>query len=844
MIVICFSFRFVTQVTATLHYSYVTSDGVGILEQAAVVSDTTATVGGLLPSSRYLVAVSGNTGDVFYGAITTTAWTAPRAPEFPDAPILTENPKNGTVWLHMSAIGISTGLLNAVEIVVELMTPTSPVTPPEVAHHTRHSRGLNDEADLDGTGTGWGDGVLDYYLAMKAGHSLYITMTLSAYDVKYESIIVVGSGNTVNGYYNAPLHDDSASNIWLCVVSALDGLSKRACSLTPGSDGSAYTVDFRSSINTAAQAQRSKANTAAIVVPIVLLLLIIIAILIYIGYRKYGHRDMDNSFGNIATYHHGPTLADISLNNGSKPEKCNRTSTPKHTSPTRITKSGGQRSNLKAEFMQLPAGLVHSTSVARQDSNKALNRSMRVIPFDRNRVQLSDNYAGSDYINASIVKVSAGQCYLVTQTPLQGTRAAFWKMVWDYNVERIVMLVSWTKKNVEYWESHRPVVYGDIHVETRAEKALAFCSSRQFNVSKAGTQEVRSIHHYRFHSWKSNGIPVHTVPFQAFLQQSNSAVSSGGMCLVHCQTGGGKSGLHIALETLLCDATNHHPVDVYSRVSRLRHERPLMVATQAQYNFIYECLKEYTERPYRFIPIDQIKSCLDFLLSTSGADGMCLMYKEFKALNDPSMHLNDADDDDDHNSVFHSPSPNAIDLSAISPSDSLLKIPKPIMVSSHFKEGAFLLKPSPASQSQAQEIWSDIWANGVATMVMFGQSDETLQYWPNDGCEIQVNAFMVQTVNVTCRGGTNMLTRDFTVKGPTSKGFSHTQEVRQFQFQGWTHASLLPPVTSFLGFVQVVRAYVCTGGFQNPVLVHCEDGANRYVLHIPLTHRLVSARKT
>ena len=75
----------------------------------------------------------------------------------------------------------------------------------------------------------------------------------------------------------------------------------------------------------------------------------------------------------------------------------------------------------------------------------------------------------SDYINASVIKLTDNRTYIVTQAPLATGFNDLWRLVWDYDVSNMVMLMDMMEKNKSevsrYWPLHgHAQSYGDISV--------------------------------------------------------------------------------------------------------------------------------------------------------------------------------------------------------------------------------------------------------------------------------------------------------------------------------------------------------------------------------------------
>lgn len=64
---------------------------------------------------------------------------------------------------------------------------------------------------------------------------------------------------------------------------------------------------------------------------------------------------------------------------------------------------------------------------------------------------------------------------------------------------------------------------------------------------------------------------------------------------VHCSAGVGRTGVFCALSLLIERLKAEGVVDVFQTVKQLRSQRPAMVQTKDQYEFIYHALGEYLD---------------------------------------------------------------------------------------------------------------------------------------------------------------------------------------------------------------------------------------------------------
>ena len=86
---------------------------------------------------------------------------------------------------------------------------------------------------------------------------------------------------------------------------------------------------------------------------------------------------------------------------------------------------------------------------ASHPENKAKNRFLNILPYDKNRIRLQPmpGVRNSDYINASIIDgFQQKHAFIATQAPLENTVVDFWRMVLEQNVKIIVMLTKIEEK--------------------------------------------------------------------------------------------------------------------------------------------------------------------------------------------------------------------------------------------------------------------------------------------------------------------------------------------------------------------------------------------------------------
>lgn len=86
--------------------------------------------------------------------------------------------------------------------------------------------------------------------------------------------------------------------------------------------------------------------------------------------------------------------------------------------------------------------------------NLCKNRG-NLIPVENSRVHLTPKpgQEGSDYINASWLHgFRRLKDFIVTQHPLPNTIKDFWQMVWDHNIQTIVLLTFLDEVTIDLLE--------------------------------------------------------------------------------------------------------------------------------------------------------------------------------------------------------------------------------------------------------------------------------------------------------------------------------------------------------------------------------------------------------
>ncbi|XP_071118552.1 receptor-type tyrosine-protein phosphatase H-like [Haliotis cracherodii] len=284
---------------------------------------------------------------------------------------------------------------------------------------------------------------------------------------------------------------------------------------------------------------------------------------------------------------------------------------------------------MEGEFKKLPFSNIKPVDCASLDENEGKNRYKDILPFDATRVPLEiENEDDSDYINASYIDGYMDQTrYVATQGPLEHTKNDFWRMIWQLNTAKIVMVTNLMEsgkfKCYGYWPfcSSESTMYGSISVQCAKEEVYETYTLRSMAIWKEGT-ETRVIKQFHFTQWPDHGVPRDTTALLHFHKVvKDTTLPLSGPLVVHCSAGVGRTGTFLALDYLLDQARSEGRVCVYNCVQHFRRKRMKMVQTKEQYIFIHnilldalQCEQTFT-RPMEPVHI-QCETCWNRLNNT------------------------------------------------------------------------------------------------------------------------------------------------------------------------------------------------------------------------------------
>ncbi|KAF7987372.1 hypothetical protein HCN44_003134 [Aphidius gifuensis] len=254
-----------------------------------------------------------------------------------------------------------------------------------------------------------------------------------------------------------------------------------------------------------------------------------------------------------------------------------------------------------------------SISIATDKTNAERNRPGSAPTYDHSRVVLNDlsNENNSDYINASTITDHdpRNPAYIATQGPLPQTSADFWQLVWEQGSVVIVMLTRLTEEGKamchRYWPEEGSELYHIYEVHLVSEHI--WCDDylvRSFYLKNLRTGETRTVTQFHFLSWPDNGIPSSTKALLEFRRKVNKSYR-GRSCpiVVHCSDGAGRTGTYCLIDMVLNRMIKGaKEIDIAAALEHIRDQRPDMVSTKKQFEFVLVAVAEEVHAILKALP--------------------------------------------------------------------------------------------------------------------------------------------------------------------------------------------------------------------------------------------------
>ena len=183
------------------------------------------------------------------------------------------------------------------------------------------------------------------------------------------------------------------------------------------------------------------------------------------------------------------------------------------------------------EFEKIPKKKAEcNVTIANLTENIARNRFKDVVPYDENRVKITnekDNKFG--YVNASHISATVGtsqRFYIAAQGPLPNTVHNFWAMVLECDVHLIVMLTEVSGANkasacIPYWPQNNgsSLEIGDFTITKVFSSESSNYITTTLQLTHTPSRRSRRVWHLQYTGWQDHGCPEDVGQYLAFCEE-------------------------------------------------------------------------------------------------------------------------------------------------------------------------------------------------------------------------------------------------------------------------------------------------------------------------------------
>ena len=233
----------------------------------------------------------------------------------------------------------------------------------------------------------------------------------------------------------------------------------------------------------------------------------------------------------------------------------------------------------------------------RLDSHNQFCRYGNIMPYKDNKVEINSN---NKYINASWIHLPYNKSFIATQGPLDTTIDDFWQMIYQYNIQVIIMLCQLEEKSkikcAKYWE---PNCVNNYQLNLLNEfQIFDGIILRNFEIKK-NSEDIfpRTVIQLHYTCWEDHSAPDKDA-FEKLLKLIDYMEQYKQNCpvLVHCSAGVGRTGtflgiynLNLEINKQLIDTNLFEiKVSVMDIVRKLKEMRLHLVENDDQYLFLYQ----------------------------------------------------------------------------------------------------------------------------------------------------------------------------------------------------------------------------------------------------------------